>query len=691
MPPDKSVMALSFVLSLAAVAACSSEADVVPPAPETAPLEGTTDALPSEVSPPSVYVAKVKNVLVGLPPTDEEVKAVTADPAKLGTLIDGWMQLPQYRAKMLRFFQLAFQQTQVDEADFTEQTFPNQFWQNRATSSVLVQNATESFARTVLELTAHGRPLTDALTTRKLMMTPALMELYAYLDAWQVNDDGKVTDRFKLAHPTTSLVVTSTAPIPIEESVNPASPNFMHWYNPDLAKYDATDPGCYTDPVVFEKGANSTTGAALQRILQGGLQGRKVGSPARACQPVAGGSAIVLSEEDFTTWKMVTIRQPKAGERATDFFDIPKLRAATELVLQVPRVGFFSTPAFFANWHTNTSNQMRVTMNQALIVALGAAVDGTDGTHPTSTPGLDGAHAGDPACVSCHQTLDPTRSVFAASFSWNYHNQTETSFASQPGMFAFQGVIKPVASLDEFGGTLGSHPLFANAWAQKLCYYANSRKCDASDPEFLRVVDAFKASGFSWDALVRDLLSSPITTNAKPTKTVSDTGEVIAVSRRDHLCASLDARLGLQDVCGLITAPTKRQAALSNVNIIASGLPSDGYGRGAIAPVLPNEPSLFYRAGAENICASVAQLVIDVKAPTPNARQWSSAQPDPAIADFVQLLVALTASDARSAPSIAALRLHFDSAVKTGASASDALKSTFVVACLAPSSISIGL
>ena len=55
MPRNKSVMALSFVLSLAAVAACSSEADVVPPAPEAAPLEGTTDALPSEVSPPSVY------------------------------------------------------------------------------------------------------------------------------------------------------------------------------------------------------------------------------------------------------------------------------------------------------------------------------------------------------------------------------------------------------------------------------------------------------------------------------------------------------------------------------------------------------------------------------------------------------------------------------------------------------------
>jgi hypothetical protein len=75
---------------------------------------------------------------------------------------------------------------------------------------------------------------------------------------------------------------------------------------------------------------------------------------------------------------MVTLRQPKLGEATTAFYDLGKLRNATELVLSTPRVGFFTTPAFFANWPTNTSNQARVTMNQTLIVALGAAVDGTD-------------------------------------------------------------------------------------------------------------------------------------------------------------------------------------------------------------------------------------------------------------------------------------------------------------------------
>jgi hypothetical protein len=677
-------VALSVTSALAALAACTS--DPAKP-PTVTPLEASSDPLPTEVSPPSVYVAKVKNILVGLPPTQAEVKAVEDDPTRLAALVDDWMKLPQYQTKMLRFFELAFQQTQVEVVDFADQTFPKQMSTNRATTPLIVQNATESFARTVLELISQGRPLTDALTTRSFMMTPALMELYAFLDAWQVDDAGKTTDRFRIAYPSTVITVTSAGPIPIAESVDPTSANFMHWYNADLAKLDAATPGCFVDPVVFD---GNGVGFSVQRILQGSLDGRKNPAGGQACPPSGGATAGPLADADYTDWKMVTTRPPKMGERPTEFFDLPKLRSSAELVLQIPRVGFFSTPAFFANWQTNTSNQMRVTTNQTLIVGLGAAVDGTDATHPSTTPGLDAAHASGPACFSCHQTLDPTRSILASAFSWSYHNQTEASFASQGGMFAFQGVTKTVSSLDDFGNVLATHPLFAQAWAQKLCYYANSRKCDAADPELQRIVDVFKASKYSWSTLVRELLSSPITTNAKATKTLSDEGEVIAVSRRDHLCAALDVRLGFTDLCGLKGAALKGKQAAA-ITAIVSGLPSDGYGRGSIAPVLPNAPSLFYRAGTENICEAVSQLVIDAAAPTPNSKQWSSTDPDAAISDFVQILMALTPSDPRSTPSVAALKAHFTAAVKTGASASDSLKSTFVVACLAPSSISIGL
>jgi hypothetical protein len=339
---------------------------------------------------------------------------------------------------------------------------------------------------------------------------------------------------------------------------------------------------------------------------------------------------------------------------------------------------------------------MRVTTNQALIVATGASIDGSDSTTPQTTPGLDGQHAApSSACFACHQLLDPTRSILSSTYSWSYHDQADPALSAQKGLFAFEGVIKPVSSVSDFGATLAAHPLFAQAWAEKLCYYAGSSACEASDPELARVVGDFTSSGYSWNVLVRELLSSPLVTYASPTQTSTDQGEVVAVSRRDHLCAALNARLGFTDICALDVA--SRAALAGTIPQIVSGLPSDGYGRGAVAPVLPNQPTLFFRAGTENICESVAQLVIDPPkngaAPmgsTPT-KTWSSAQPNAAIADFVQIVMALPPSDPRSAQATAILTSHFQSATKGGSNASDALKSTFTTACLAPSAVSIGL
>jgi hypothetical protein len=236
---------------------------------------------------------------------------------------------------------------------------------------------------------------------------------------------------------------------------------------------------------------------------------------------------------------------------------------------------------------------------------------------------------------------------------------------------------------------LSQHPLFGAAWVQKLCAYVNSAACLDGDPELSRVVSAFRDAGYDWSTLVKTLLSSPLVTYAARTATSDKNGEVVAVSRRDHLCAALSNRLGLPDVCAL-DRNTKKQGAVPQ---IVTGLPSDGYGRGSIMPVLPNEATLFYRTGLENICAALAPQVIDVAAAkqVPGARAWSSTAPDAAIADFVSVLMALTIHDPRTAPATALLRGHFDAAVQQGAKASDALKSTFVTACLAPSAATIGL
>jgi hypothetical protein len=688
----RSTISLSFILALAGAAACSSSKSVDATPPDQTASDGgdsTADGgVPFEPEPPAVYVAKVKNILVGLPPTDDEVKTVTADPTQLATLIDGWMKLPQYTTKMERFFELSFQQTQITIADLAEQTFPRPADVNASTSGQLAQNVKESFARTVLELMTEGKPFTDTMTTQSFMMTPALMELYAFLDAWQVNDDGKVVDRFRNANPALNLTIEAAqGPIPIADSINPASPNFMHWYDPDLSPPPASYPAqCQVDPVVIP-----ATGVSLHFILTGAIDTHKDPSGTIACGQLGGSAAAPqLQATDYTTWKMVTIRPPKSGETPTAFYDLPTLRSATELVLTIPRVGFFSTPAFFANWQTNTSNQMRVTTNQALIVALGSQVDGNDTTIPTSTPGLDTTHAADPACAICHKTLDPTRSIMSATWSWNYHDQDTAALTAQHGLFVFQGVQKQVANASDFGATLASHPLFAPAWAQKLCYYANSAKCEPDDPELQRVVGVFTSSGYSWNALVKAMMSSPLITHATATKTATEDGETIAVSRRDHFCAAMNARLGFTDVCGLDVL--SKAAAKGTIPEIVSGLPSDGYGRGAVAPVLPNQPTLFYRTGIENICETIATQVIDPQPAAPaGVKTWAGAQPDAAIADFVAIIMALPPSDPRASQAQTLLKAHFTAATQTGASATDSLRSTFTIACLSPSSVSIGL
>jgi hypothetical protein len=673
---SRAATGVALAAAIAAVAGCGED---------TAGGDDGSEAFVAD--PPAVYVAKVKNILVGLPPSDAEIAQVTADPKAIGALIDGWMTLPEYQQKMLVFFELAFQQTQISAADFVDIVPPNGLGVGRAIP-LLVQNARESFARTALALTAAGRPLTDAFTTRQFMMTPALMELYAFLDTRQVNDASAVNDLFAKANPGLKIVMeTAKGPIAITDSLNPASPNYMHWYSPDIAGLTYADTTCNNlDPISF-----NVNSQALHALLYGEIPNHP--GPSGNCGNRTGS---VMSEQvaatDFTAWKMVTIRAPRAGEARSVFYDLPALRAATELVVATPHVGFFSTPAFFANWPTNASNQMRVTANQTLIVATGTAVDGQDPTAPATTPGLDAVHAvPGSACFGCHQQLDPTRSILSSTYSWFYYPQTDQALIKQPGLFAFQDVIQPMKTIDDFAQLLATHPLVGQAWAQKLCYYVNSAPCNPIDPELLRILDAFNKSGGSWNTLVHEVLASPITTNAAKTATFTTNGAVIAVSRRDHLCAALNNRLGFVDICQLDA--TVQGRAASTIAQIVSGMPSDGYGRGATVPVLPNEPNLFYRAGLENVCAAISAMVIDA-APSPaqpGAKQWSSAQPDAAIADFVGILMAMPPSDPRAAQATTILNSHFTAAVASGAAAKDSLKSTFLAACLSPSFIGIGM
>ena len=651
--------------------------DSPPTADASAP---PTPDIPFEAVPPKVYVARAKNVLVGLAPTDDEVRAVTDDKAALAGLIGGWMATPQYRDKMLAFFATAFQQTQLDPLSIRAMIRQEgDAGVNATLAPLLLDNMRESFARTVWQLVSEGRPFSDAITTERVMLTPPLAALYAFLDNDHVDDDGKTIDRVVQQNPAFEFTVTSEGPIAIGETLDPASPNYMHWYNPDVGSNGRTI-GCRAQPLVYK------SADALYHLLFGSLG--SITLDGVKCPLFPGSSnAGQFAASEFEDWRMVTVRKPRGGEATTPFYDLSTLRTTNELVLRTPHIGFFGTPAFFANWGTNKSNLGRVTMNQTLIVALGHSFDGAHSITPVSEAGLDGEHAAPgTVCFGCHQTLDPMREFFRQAYTLNYHDQTDPAQSSIQGVFAFDGVTVQGHGLSDLAFQLASHPRFAEAWTQKLCTYANAAPCAVDDPEFMRIEDAFKTSGFSWSVLVRELFSSPITTNASKTMTASQVGVTVPIARRDHFCAALSNRLGVPNACGL-AGGAPLTASQSAAHRIATNMPSDGYSRGAEAPMLANDPNIFFRAGAENICHTMADQLVDGL----EGSRYSSHAPEAAVADLVATVMALTTTDPRAEAARAILLDHFTAATKGGATATDALKSTFVLACLAPSSVALGM
>lgn len=726
-------VAVTMLIAVAVAAGCDGKLNVaskpstMTPPPSTDPTNPDAGgAIPFEPVPASLYVAKVKNLMLGLPAADDEIAAVTADPTALRGLVDAWFVRPEAQAKLSTFFAKAFQQTQISQNDFLDQLGVP------ALSGLPVfSQAQESMSRTALRAIADGGSLAQTLTTHTFQMTPSLMSLYLALDELQIDDLGKAslslpmpdgtlstTQAFWITYrppvdPNAMPVVAN--PIPLSETLDPSSPNFMHFAAPaaftcSMPQLDDTghvmvdDKGAAVKVTVsYNQRKYTNVGAAFLALF--GFASRSfVNDPSDPNGPptltvpsdvTADKKSLYnytcASDVSFTppnitaddvVWRPVTVRAPQTGERLKAFYDLPTLRTANELVVRTPRVGFFSTPAFFANWPTNNSNQQRDTLNQALIVGIGRSINPVDkGTSTVLDTGKDGQHS-DPTspCYSCHQTMDPMRNVFRQAYTYSYHAQHDPAQLYSTASFDYLGQKTALASLDDFANALVSHPLFATAWTQKLCYYANSTACAEDDPEFMRVAQAFAAANYDFHTLVVELFSSALVTGQVATKTWGDVGETVSIARQDHLCAALTNRLGLaSSVCAGIADKTTATA-------VANNIPLDGYLRGAEAPALSTSATPFYRGASEALCGYVAGLTIDKT----NSR-YSSAKKDAAITDFVANIMGIAPGDPLTASMTQLLADHYTAAMAAGASATDALKSTFVTACLSPTSVAIGL
>jgi hypothetical protein len=637
------------------------------------------------------YVAKLKTLLVGAPVTSDELSAISGDPGKLRQYVEQWVDQPAAKEKLLDFFQTAFQQSPFAPAELLTQlgigngrvgVVPGDGSDVRFALGRMFQ---ESFARTALHIVEAGRPFTEVATTDSFMLTTMMATALAFLDDRVQPDSGSPFYRH-LEQVITSKRYTN-APVPRLETLDPASPNFMRFSSPDgsavpsCAGTDAVLPSADFDDIPIRCLISIFGHHSAQRDADVG--------PSCSASPPAEDSWLPMSA--FTDWHMVKVRKPRQGELATQFFDLVSSYLKTskpqpELVLHTPRVGYFTTPAFFAVWPTNEDNSARVTLNQTLIVGLGHSLN-APAVAPTSVVEdfSDDQHSapGTP-CYGCHVRLDPLRNFFRKEFSVFGSEQLDPTTRAEPAAFSVGAVKATGETVSDLGRMIASHPDFARAWVQKLCFAANSAECPEQAPEFERIVRLFVDSKYDFRALLIDFYSSPLATGSSCVS--GSSADQPSVARRRHFCASLSSRTGLADACGIdallkseMRPYTKASAALAHT------IPDDEFSRGDAKPVTISENNLFTSGAYESMCEGLAPKMVGTTALLKPARV------DEAVGILTETVMALPKGDPRHDEVYALLAEHVQAAsAKAGGDVATGLQSAFVLACASPAMTGVG-
>ena len=287
------------------------------------------------------------------------------------------------------------------------------------------------------------------------------------------------------------------------------------------------------------------------------------GGAARYCERTS-----AFSEQDWDNYRMVTVRKANPGETPTAFWDMATLRTSDELVVLSDRVGFMTTPAFFANWDTNDSNQFRVLANQTLIVALHQAFEPEGSPIPVDDAILEAEHAAEgTVCFGCHVTLDPMRDFFKQSYSLFYGPELREPAASpdvpDQGTFLLDATNGQTSGqgMGVLGSALAAHPDMAMAWTQKICELANFGNCNHRDVDLKAAASAFSQSNFDFNVLVKSVMLSAAITAREPSRTATSHGLPIGLAHQEALCQRLGERLQIPDICGRSRADKKQLIA----------------------------------------------------------------------------------------------------------------------------------
>ncbi len=320
---------------------------------------------------------------------------------------------------------------------------------------------------------------------------------------------------------------------------------------------------------------------------------------------------------DYNDWRQVNLTQgtsPANFEFTQSMAEsIRNVGPGDDFPLLATRVGFFTTPVFFQSWESNVGNQFRVTINQALIAGLGLSFEAGDVTPSGDLTALDEDHAGEdnPECYACHRLMDPMRQIYDNTYDVTRSRALESA-KSVPSSFHFHGFEKDLSTIYDLGQAIFDHPNFAKAWVGKLCNWATSASCDDTDPEFLRLVDVFKNSGYQMKELVVELFSSPLVTVSEYTDSFELGAPDVVLSRANHFCHSMHIRLNeVRKASGL---PSSSRANLCEVNYgttqKAALIPRDEFARGNIDLIQAVNVDPFLTSGFRQLCETASNQVV---------------------------------------------------------------------------------
>lgn len=577
---------------------------------------------------PETYAAMVKTLLTSQPLSASELGGLNANPGVLRDYVEGWVETEAFRASISDFLANALQ-SKVERAQL-----PLLFGTGgnrivRANGVKLVGAVNESVVHTALDIIDADRPFTEILTTHRWWMNTALLTAISWFDLTTAERTA-TSERHTIGRGAVPTLATSIAT--------------KTWVFPQLPEdCTITSQTAYNMLGIFNGAFTCKTNIILDEASQ------------------------ILKAADYEDWRYVDFT---SSGTAHPWYDLIQMRAATQLTVKQPRVGFFSQPAFQANWVTNADNDYRVLINQTLIATLDATFSAADPTDDLLPSQIATDHAAPGTqCYGCHRLMDPIRGYFSSTMNVDYSYKKNAT----PAAFAFFGHKRKGGDIETFAAELGKHPRFALAWTQKLCMFATAHRCDESDPEVQRIAKVFKDSGFKFKRLVVELFTSPLVTRAEHVQTFESVEPFISVNRRASLCNFLEERTGVATIC-------------TNKNVVPAlnQISGDSFARGEVDLVQAGATSAFHMAAAERLCNAVAPIAVT----TTSRYKPSDAN---VIENIVAGLMGLPVGHSRHNLSVDALDDHVTAARAAGATAQDAVRSAFVAACMSTDVLALGM